>query len=71
MSPDPKPTRSQQREAAREKARELREQSAKKEKRSRLVLQLSVVGVALAIIGGVAGVIWYEASNRAEAPAVE
>jgi protein-disulfide isomerase len=71
MSPEPKPTRSQQREAAREKARELREQSAKKEKRSRLVLQLSVVGVALAIIGGVAGVIWYEASNRAEAPAVE
>jgi protein-disulfide isomerase len=71
MSSNPKPTRSQQRDAAREKARELRAQSAKKEKRSRLVLQLSVVGVALAIIGGVAGVIWYEASNRAEAPVVE
>lgn len=71
MSSNPKPTRSQQRDAAREKARELRAQSAKKEKRSRIVLQLSVVGVALAIIGGVAGVIWYEASNRAEAPVVE
>jgi protein-disulfide isomerase len=71
MSSNPKPTRSQQRDAAREKARELRAQSAKKEKRSRIVLQVSVVGVALAIIGGVAGVIWYEASNRAEAPVVE
>lgn len=71
MNSSPKPTRSQQREAAREKARQLREQSAKKEKRSRLVLQLSVVGVALAIIGGIGGVIWFEAANRAEAPVVE
>ena len=71
MSTNPKPTRSQQRDAAREKSRELRAQSAKKEKRSRIFLQLGVVGVALAIIGGVAGVIWYESANRAEAPVVE
>lgn len=68
---NPKPTRSQQREQARQKARELREQNAKKEKRSKLTLQLSVVGVALAIIGGVVGVIAYEAANRAEAPVVD
>jgi protein-disulfide isomerase len=71
MTSNPKPTRSQQREAAREKARQLREQNAQKEKRSRLFLQLGVVGVALAIIAGVAGVIWYEAANRVAAPVVE
>ena len=71
MNSSPKQTRSQQREAAREKARQVRELSAKKEKRSRLVLQLSVVGAALAIIGGIGGVIWFEAANRAEAPVVE
>ena len=52
----PKPSRSEQREAARNKARELREQSAKKEKRNKLVIQISVVLVALGIVGGVAGV---------------
>ena len=71
MTSNQKPTRSEQRDAAREKARRLRELNAKKEKRSRLFLQLGVVGVALAIIGGVAGVIWFEAQNRAEAPVVE
>jgi len=71
MTPDPKPTRSQQRDAAREKARLLREQNAKKEKRSKLALQLGVVAAALAVIGGVVGVIWYEAQNTVAAPVVE
>lgn len=71
MTSNPKPTRNEQREAAREKARLLREQNAKKEKRSKLVLQLSVVGVALAIIGAFGAAIWFDAANRAEAPVVE
>jgi protein-disulfide isomerase len=66
-----KQTRSEQREEARQKARELREQNAKKEKRSKLALQLSVVGAALAIIVGVGAVIAFEAANRAEAPVVD
>jgi protein-disulfide isomerase len=65
-----KPTRSEQREAARAKAKELRAQNAKKEKRSKLLIQVSVVLVALGIIGGVAAVIAIEQANRAEAPVV-
>ena len=70
MTSNQKPTRSEQREAARQKAKELREQNAKKEKRNKLVVQISVVLVALGIVGGVAGVIAFEAANRAEAPIV-
>lgn len=70
MTSNQKPTRSEQREAARQKAKELRAQSAKKEKRNKLVLQLSVVLVALGLIGGVGAVIAFEAANRAEAPIV-
>lgn len=70
MSQNPKPTRSEQREAARQKAKALREQNAKKEKRNKLVLQLSVVLVALGIIGGVGAVIAIDSANRAEAPVV-
>ena len=47
MTLNPKPTRSEQREEARQKAKALREQNAKKEKRNKLVIQLSVVLVAL------------------------
>ena len=68
---NPKLTRSEQREQARQKARELREQISKKEKRNKLVLQLSVVGAALAIVVGVGAVIAFEAANRAEAPVVD
>jgi protein-disulfide isomerase len=64
-------TRSEQREQARQKARELREQTSKKEKRNKLVLQLSVVGAALAIVVGVGAVIAFEAANRAAAPEVD
>jgi protein-disulfide isomerase len=70
-SSNPRPTRDQQREAAREKAKMLREQNQKKEKRSKLALQLGVAAAALAIIGGVAGAIWYESANRVAAPVVE
>jgi protein-disulfide isomerase len=65
-----KPTRSEQREAARQKAKEMRALSAKKEKRSKILVQLSVVVVALGIIGGVGAVIAFEAANRADAPIV-
>jgi protein-disulfide isomerase len=68
---NPRPTRDQQREAAREKAKMLREQNQKKEKRSKLALQLGVAAAALAIVGGVGGAIWYESANRAAAPVVE
>ena len=70
MTSNQKPTRSEQREAARQKAKELRAQSAKKEKRNKLILQLSVVVVALGLVGGVGAVIAFEAANRAEAPIV-
>ncbi len=70
MTLNPKPTRSEQREAARQKAKALREQNAKKEKRSKLIVQLSVVLVALGIIGGVGAFIAIEGANRAEAPVV-
>ena len=68
---NPKPTRSEQREAARNKAKQLREQSAKKEKRTKLIVQIAVVLVALGLVGGVAGVIAFEAANRADAPVVD
>jgi protein-disulfide isomerase len=64
------PTRSEQREAARAKARELRAESAKKEKRSRLVIKVTVVLVALGIVAGIGSVILLEAANRADAPEV-
>ena len=70
MTSNEKPNRSQQREAARDKARELRQQSAKKEKRNRLLLQVSVVLVAVGIIGGIAAVVLVDAANRADAPIV-
>lgn len=59
-----KPTRSEQREAARNKARELRAENAKKEKRSKLLIQVTVVLVALGIVGGIGTVIALEAANR-------
>jgi protein-disulfide isomerase len=70
MTSNQKPTRSEQREEARARAKALREQNAKKEKRTKLLVQLSVVLVALGIVGGVGAVIAIDSANRAEAPVV-
>lgn len=71
MTSNHKQTRSEQRDAARQKAKALREQNQKKAKRSKLVIQLSVVLVALGIVGGVAAVIAIEAANKVAAPVVD
>ena len=71
MTSNHKQTRSEQRDAARQKAKALREQNQKKAKRSKLVIQLSVVLVALGMVGGVAAVIAIEAANRVAAPVVD
>ena len=55
MSQTPRPTRSEQRELARAKARDLREKRAKGDKRKRLIVASSVT---LGIVAVVAGVIW-------------
>lgn len=68
--PNDRLTRSEQREAAREKAKQMRAESQKREKRNRLVLQLSVVLVALGVVGGIAGVIWVQAEAEANRPVV-
>ncbi|TXK19349.1 thioredoxin domain-containing protein [Homoserinibacter sp. GY 40078] len=47
----PEPGANDAREAAKERARELRTQHKKQERRRRLVLQLSVVGVSLVVLG--------------------
>ncbi|MEY3561316.1 MAG: hypothetical protein RL068_468 [Actinomycetota bacterium] len=71
MTSNHKPTRSEQRDAAREKAKAMREETQKKAKRSKLIFQLAVVFVSLGIVGGVAAVIAFETANKAEAPVVE
>jgi protein-disulfide isomerase len=71
MTSNHKPTRSEQRDAAREKARTMREETEKKAKRSKLIFQLAVVLVSLGIVGGVAAVIALETANKAAAPVVE
>jgi protein-disulfide isomerase len=71
MTSNHKQSRSEQRDAARQKAKALREQNQKKAKRSKLVIQISVVLVALGIVGGVAAVIALEAANRVAAPVVD
>lgn len=55
MSLNPRPTRSEQREAARAKARELREKRARGDKRKRVIVTSSIT---LAIVGVVSGVAW-------------
>lgn len=55
MTPNtPKPTRSEQREAARAKAKALREQHKKGEKRKRIFIQLGIVASVLIGVGAVA-----------------
>jgi protein-disulfide isomerase len=70
MTSNQKPTRSEQREEARARAKALREQNAKKEKRTKLLVQLSVVVVALGLVGGVGAVIAIDSANQADAPVV-
>ena len=70
MTSNEKPTRSDKRDAARAKAKAIRENDQKKAKRNKLLLQLSVVVVALGLVGGVGATIAIEAANRAEAPVV-
>lgn len=62
----PKPTRSEQREAARAKAKALREQHKKGEKRRRVFIQL---GVVIAVVVAVGAVVWsvFSAGNQASA----
>jgi protein-disulfide isomerase len=55
MSNTPRPTRSQQREEARAKARELREKRASGEKRKKLLV---TTGIALGIVLAVAGIVY-------------
>ena len=56
MNQTPRPTRSEQREQARAKARELREKRAQGEKRKRLLITIgSVVGGAAVVAGVIAG----------------
>ena len=55
MSNTPRPTRSQQREEARAKARDLREKRASGEKRKKLLV---TVGIALGIVLAVAGIVY-------------
>jgi len=57
MSLNPRPTRSEQRDAARAKARELREQRAKGDQRKRLLITAGSILGSLAVIAGVAMVL--------------
>ncbi|PJJ61956.1 DsbA family protein [Compostimonas suwonensis] len=50
---DSRPTRNERREAAREKAKALREQQRKKDRRNKVLLQGGLIVVAIAIIAGV------------------
>jgi len=61
-------SRSEQREIARQKAREIREQQQKKEKRNKLVLQLSVVVVLLGAVAAVVAFIFGSQGTNAERP---
>ncbi len=54
---DPRPSKNARRDAAREKARQLREEQRKKDRRNRFILQGSLIVVVLAIVAAVAIVI--------------
>lgn len=65
-----RPTRSEEREAARQKARQLRDQNRKKDQRSRLALQIGVVSLALVILGGVGWAVLQAQKEANEKPEV-
>ena len=56
-SPEPRPTKNQRREAAREKARELRVQQKKKDRRNKVLLQSGIAVGIVAVIADGAGVV--------------
>lgn len=55
---DPRPSKNARRDLAREKARQLREEQRKKDRRNRFILQGSLIFVTLAIVAAVAFVIY-------------
>jgi len=68
MSQTPRPTRSEQREQARAKARDLREQRAKGDKRKRLILTVSVsVGIIAVVAGVVSSIILFSNTSNVAA----
>jgi protein-disulfide isomerase len=68
MPQTPRPTRSEQREQARAKARDLRDQRAKGDKRKRLIISSSVaVGVVAVAAGVVAAVVALSSSSNINA----
>lgn len=64
----PKPTRSEQREAARAKAKELRDQQKKGQKRKRLFIQLGIATSVLVAVGAVAFTIFSAGTQSASEP---
>jgi flagellar basal body-associated protein FliL len=62
----PRPTRSEQREAARAKAKAMREQQKKGDKRNRILIQLGIATSVLVATGAVVFAV-YSASTQSEA----
>ncbi|AMB59295.1 DsbA family protein [Microterricola viridarii] len=56
-SPEPRPSKNQRREAARQKARELREQQKKKDRRNKMMLQGGIVLGVIAVVAVVSLVV--------------
>ncbi|GAA1771631.1 DsbA family protein [Agromyces humatus] len=65
----PRPSRNEQREAAREKARALREEQKKRERRNRWLIQGGVIVAVLAVAGLVAGLIFNNVRPAGPGPA--
>ncbi|WP_353828939.1 DsbA family protein [Agromyces sp. SYSU T0242] len=65
---EPRPTRNQRREAAREKARALREEQKKRDRRNRLLLQGGVVVAILAVAALIGGLIFNSVQPEGPGP---
>ncbi|MCD2444258.1 thioredoxin domain-containing protein [Agromyces sp. SYSU K20354] len=65
----PRPSRNEQREAAREKARALREEQKKRERRNRWLIQGGIIVAVLAVAGLVAGLIFNNVRPAGPGPA--
>lgn len=66
MSNEERMTRNEQREAARAKAREIRETQSRNAKRKRLTIQLSIVTVLALVFGGIGLTVYLEANKPIE-----